>query len=314
MGLPEGYTFRAPVDADADAIGELFAAERAHDPLAALLDAGFVREVWTREGFDRATDAWVVIDPAGAVVAYGQVRLEESDVAGSWGVVLPERRGLGIGGALLDRIEARAAEIGAPRFRHAINVGDPAAAALVRSRGLTPVHHVWQMQADLDGTIEPVQDPDGILLAPMDPSDGLRVVHAILTDAFADDWAEIPGPLDRWLLEEAASPSYDPSLWVLAWDGSTPVGVAAGGADGDAGAIDWFGVIRSHRGRGIGGSLLRRAFSFLAARGVTTVLVSVDAENETGATGVYERAGMRVVARWDLWERDGPPTEGSLGG
>ena len=175
---------------------------------------------------------------------------------------------------------------------------------MARARGLEPVHHVWQMQADLDGTIEPVQDsrrhparPDGIRAT------GCAWSTPILTDAFADDWADIPGPLDRWLLEEAASPSYDPSLWVLAWDGSTPVGVAAGGADGDAGAIDWFGVIRSHRGRGIGGALLRRAFSFLAARGVTTVLVSVDAENETGATGVYERAGMRVVARWDLWER-----------
>ena len=25
----------------------------------------------------------------------------------------------------------------------------------------------------------------------------------------------------------------------------------------------------------------------------------------TGATAVYERVGMRVVNRWDLWERQG---------
>ena len=28
-----------------------------------------------------------------------------------------------------------------------------------------------------------------------------------------------------------------------------------------------------------------------------------DAENSTGATALYERAGMRVINRWDLWER-----------
>jgi hypothetical protein len=36
------------------------------------------------------------------------------------------------------------------------------------------------------------------------------------------------------------------------------------------------------------------------------VMVNVDAENPTGATGVYERAGMRVANRWDLWERSLP--------
>jgi hypothetical protein len=40
-----------------------------------------------------------------------------------------------------------------------------------------------------------------------------------------------------------------------------------------------------------------------AERGLGRALVSVDARNPTGATGVYERAGMRIVKRWDLWER-----------
>jgi len=37
------------------------------------------------------------------------------------------------------------------------------------------------------------------------------------------------------------------------------------------------------------------------------VMVSVDAENATGATAVYERVGMRVVNGWDLWERSSSP-------
>jgi hypothetical protein len=40
-----------------------------------------------------------------------------------------------------------------------------------------------------------------------------------------------------------------------------------------------------------------------ARRGLRRVLLSVDAENPTGATKFYERVGMRVANRWDVWER-----------
>ena len=32
-------------------------------------------------------------------------------------------------------------------------------------------------------------------------------------------------------------------------------------------------------------------------------MLNVDAENPTGATALYERVGMRIIKRWDLWER-----------
>ena len=36
---------------------------------------------------------------------------------------------------------------------------------------------------------------------------------------------------------------------------------------------------------------------------VARVMLNVDAENPTGATALYERVGMRIIKRWDLWER-----------
>ena len=71
----------------------------------------------------------------------------------------------------------------------------------------------------------------------------------------------------------------------------------------DRGWVDYLAVSASHRGRGIGPALLRRSFAMFADRGVRRVLVSVDAQNPTGATAVYERVGMRIVNAWDLWER-----------
>jgi hypothetical protein len=41
------------------------------------------------------------------------------------------------------------------------------------------------------------------------------------------------------------------------------------------------------------------------------VILNVDAENTTGATALYERVGMRVINRWDVWERAQGNTRGS---
>jgi ribosomal protein S18 acetylase RimI-like enzyme len=50
-------------------------------------------------------------------------------------------------------------------------------------------------------------------------------------------------------------------------------------------------------------SLLRRSFAAFVARGVTRVTLFVDAQNETGATGLYERVGMWVHRRYDNYEK-----------
>ena len=227
--------------------------------------------------------------------------------SGSWGVVHPEHRGRGIGSALFDRIEERAAEqlagANAPRFRHSISGSDSAAVAMVTARGLRPIRHYWHMQINLDGPVEPGPAPDGIEIARIEPAGDLRTVHAILAAAFVGDPGDHPEPIDRWLEEHASNPSYDPTLWLLARDGNVPIAALTASADDDTGWVDWLAVLASHRGRGIGAALLRRSFATFAARGLRRVLVNVDAENVTGATAVYERVGMRVVNRWELWER-----------
>jgi mycothiol synthase len=306
MDLPAGYRFRAPTWDDVAAVAGVLVDDQLADGIEPTLDESFLREVWNRPDFDLSVDAWVVTDDDGTIVAYGQARLHEPNLVGSWGVVHPERRGRGIGSALFDRIEARAAALLAgatsPRFRHAINARDTAAAGMATARGLRPVQHNWHMQIDLDGPMAPIADSPGIAIGGIAPPDDLRAVHAILVSAFAEDPANHPEPFDRWLQEILTSPSYDPSLWLLARDGDLPVG-ALTASIGDGGWVDWLAVLASHRGRGIGLALLRRAFAAFAERGMRRVMLNVDAQNVTGATAVYERAGMRVVNAWDLWER-----------
>jgi mycothiol synthase len=271
-----------------------------------VLGADFVQGEWSRLG-DHTTDAWVAVDDAGVIVGYAQVTLEQPDVARSWGVVHPEHRGRGIGTALLDRIDARTPELSAtpssPRSRYAINARDDAAAAMLRSRGLGPVHHFWHMQIDLVEPLEPGPAPVGVDIDGVEPDKDLAAIHALLDEAFVEDRSHHPAPFDRWVEEETSTPSFDPTLWLLARDAGVPIGVLTASAAEDRGWVDYLAVSASHRGRGIGAALLRRSFALLAERGLRRVLVSVDAQNPTGATAVYERVGMRIVNAWDQWER-----------
>ena len=307
MGLPAGFTVRAAAADDLEAVATVFAADDIDDVGEVVLDADFIGSAWNRSGFDLATDAWVVVDDAGAIVGYAHAMRDGPDVVDSWGLVHPAHRGRGLGPALLDRIEGRAGQLlaGVPdaKVRQSVNAGDRAAAAMLQARGLRLVRHFWHMGIDLEGSVNAGHTPDGIEIAGVDPFQDLPTMHAVLIEAFADDWGYHPDPFDEWADDYAGSPNYDPTLWLLALDGTEPVAALVAQVYGDRGWISEIGVLKSHRGRGIADALLRRSFATFAERGFGRVMLNVDAENPTGATALYERVGMRIIKRWDLWER-----------
>jgi mycothiol synthase len=307
MALPDGYELRAPTRDEFQAVADVLVADELDGGGEVVLGADFIQGAWSRPDFDLTTDAWVAVDGAGTVVGYAQARRDEPTLVESWGVVDPADRGRGIGSSLFGRVEERAVRLldgqADGRFRHSINAGDRAAASMLLERGLGPIRHFWHMQRDLTGPVEAGPAPDGIEISAIEAPDDLPVVHAILVDAFVDDQGHTPEPFDTFVEEEATGPRFDPALWLLAKEGQQAVGALTASLSGDRGWVDYLAVLATHRGRGVGAALLQRSFAKLARPGVERVLVNVDAENPTGATDLYERVGMRIVKRWDLWER-----------
>jgi mycothiol synthase len=307
MVLPRAYWFRAPTPDDLDAVAEVLVAGDRHDVGQSVLDADFVQDQWSRVGFALGTDAWLVVHGQDAIVGYGQAMREGPTVVESWGVVHPGHRGQGIGTWLLARIQQRASElltgVRSGCFRHAVNAGDRAAAAMLKASGLHPVRHFWHMQLEVAAGFESGPTPKGIRINGIDPRVHLPAVHAVLEAAFADHWGHHREPFARWVAEQTGSPSYDPTLWLVATEAGEPVGALTASVAGDRGWVDELGVLAPWRGRGIAGALLGHSFATFAGRGLQRVLLSVDADNPTGATKLYERVGMRVVSQWDMWER-----------
>jgi mycothiol synthase len=307
--LPPGYSSRAASRDDLDSLIELFrAADRA--------DVGFadpardeIMETWAQPWFDLERDSLVVLAPDGTLAAYGETVAKDATVnVFAFAKIHPAHRGLGIGSFVAAAIEARAAElipvgVSAP-LHNAFASTDRAAAALFARRGYAHVRSFWQMDREVAPDEVPPADPEGIEIRAGAPGEDERAAWAILDESFKEHFGYEPFTFDEWLTMWSGFPGYDPSRMLLALEGDAPVGIAIVlPSEEGVGWVAELGVLAPWRRRGIGMALLRRSFALIAAQGLERARLGVDAENATGATQLYERAGMAVRREFHVVER-----------
>jgi len=160
------------------------------------------------------------------------------------------------------------------------------------------------MAASLAGTVETADLPVGIELRAFDlrSDEPLRRVVEALDEAFRDHYGHVQGNLDErfegWEYQIRNDPEYDPELSLVARDGDEIAGACLSAAvfesDTAKAYVNSLGVRRPWRGRGIALALLRGVFRTLLAMGKKGVALHVDSESPTGATRLYEKAGMHV--------------------
>ena len=253
---------------------------------------------WLRWG-DLTDDSWA-FEEDGRLAALGWA-FEHGEVAEGGGYVHPDARGRGLGTELLERSEAWARRKGFERL-HVVAYGrDEAGHALVRGRGYFEVRRFHEMVCELARSPADPKPPDGVRIAPFEPSEAL-VFHDTIVEAFRDEWGFAPMSFDEWRrrrVDEA-----DTSLYFLAWEGDEPAGAirceAQSSTDGYVAAL---GVRAAWRRRGLGEALLLHAFGAMYRRGLTVVRLGVDSENPGGATTLYQRVGMSVATEDVVYER-----------
>jgi mycothiol synthase len=207
---------------------------------------------------------------------------------------------------MLAELERLAADRGAGVARGFGGATEDRFRAELAERGYGLVRHFFRMLTPLDGEIEPPHWPAGIAVRTLQPGDE-RAVHAATEDAFADHWDFESRPYERWAKSTFENEHFDASLNFLALDGDEIAGVClcAQHQSGEPG-YGWvmtLGVRPRWRRRGLGLALLRHAFATFRERGFDRVGLGVDGENTTGAVRLYERAGMHVAHRHDLFEK-----------
>jgi mycothiol synthase len=302
---------RPPAAADAAAVaalGNAFEQAVACEEADAWSEPEVVRE-WGTLG-DLARDAWLV-ERDGSAAGYATLRDEGEGVFEADGYVHPEHTGRGVGARLLALTEARAAELaaasgaGRPVLRNAVLYADAAARALLEAHGYRPVRSFLRMRIDLDGPPPPPRWPEGIVVRPFRPGADDGEVHACLEETFAQEWTHTSETLAAWRERKFSDPRFDPALWLVARGGGGEVcGIALCTAGQfEMGFVNALGVRAPWRRRGLGLALLQAAFGRFWERGERRVALGVDAENPTDAKRLYERAGMRIAWRADVYEK-----------
>jgi mycothiol synthase len=253
---------------------------------------------WRRPGFDLTRDTVLVLDGAGEVVGYGDI----FDGREAFGMVAPGWRGRGVGTWLLRRIERMARERRKdPTLEVSAPHADRAFRELAEREGYRQGRSSWVMRLDMDAPPPPPAWPRGVKPRTFVREADARAVHRLVQDAFADIGNQPARSFEFWERTSLDRDDFDPSLWFLAVAGGDLVGANLCFAGSTGGFVAQLAVRRDLRGRGLGLALLRHGFAELYRRGERQVWLYVDTENRTGATRLYERAGMRVEHRFDFW-------------
>jgi ribosomal protein S18 acetylase RimI-like enzyme len=167
------------------------------------------------------------------------------------------------------------------------------------------------MEIELDGHLPEPQLPDGITIRALRPGEGEREVYRAVRDAFQDHFGYVERPFEEafaeWNHFVEHDPDYDPSLRFIAQDGERIAGVSMCWprieSDDDMGWVATLGVRREYRRTGIALALLHHSFRAFRERGKRRAGLGVDSESLTGATRLYEKAGMRVGREFALYDK-----------
>ena len=163
------------------------------------------------------------------------------------------------------------------------------------------------MEIELDEPPERSEWPEGITVRPFRRGADDRALYDAHQDAFRDSWDFQPEPYGEWRHYFLESEVADRDLYFLATAHDEIAGFAVCRVrvrdERELGWVTLLGVRRPWRRRGLGLALLRHSFGEFHRRGLSRVGLGVDAASPTGAVGLYERAGMRVVQRRDTYEK-----------
>ena len=313
--LPEGFLVRPPTLDDVPLVHALLQA-CARDEYGTDEAMWGTREAlqaeWQAPGVDPAADAWLVTTADGRLAGYA-LAAEEGLADASIGMttrVAPAYRGRGISTFLLSRVEqwALARLAMAPASTHAtlttwVSQVNEAARQLLEQVGYRRRQSSWLMEIQMQEMPAAPRWPQGMMVRTVVPGREERIVFETVQEAFSDLRGYLPTSYEEWEHWMVKREEVDLSLWFLAWDEQELAGCSLCEYRAGCGWVEQLAVRRPWRHQGLGMALLLYSFGTFYHRGTTEVRLLVDAESLTGATRLYERAGMQRIRQYDNYEK-----------
>lgn len=270
--------------------------------------------VWIeRPDRDKARDIRIWEDADGRMLAVGQILMPPGgeEVDGFFYFrAHPEARNQGVETEIIDwgaeRLREVATERGLPGYlRTGTRDFDTYGRSIFESNGFEIARYFLTMRRTLDQPIPAPQLPEGFTLRHVDANDEADIARWVemYNLSFIDHWGFHPATLEH-RKHRMTSPSYKAERDLVA---VSPDGTFAAFClcliDAEDNARKnrndgWIGVLGTRRGFrkiGLGRAMLLAGLRKLREDGVDTAVLDVDAENPTGALGLYEAAGFTTT-------------------
>lgn len=308
--------------ADVEAATEFFRKQQLEENGKAVETVDGLRADWETPLFDLEACTRGVFDENGVMIAFAEVwDVHEVPVhPGVWFHILPEYRTEELGLALGQWTLQTAHRVFDKVPAHARIVADTSVLSknqdkkrLLEKLGFESANRSWYHMA-IEMTERPPQPEwsDGIRVSTLaeigDPdrrADVLRAANAAFRDHRGYVEQSFETSLERLNHRIANDPLYDPSVYYLAMDGDKIVGVSLCRAEAweepEEAYVLTLGVVPEYRRRGIALAMLHHTFCEYYDKGQFKVGLHVDGASLTGATRLYEKAGMHVTKQLDAY-------------
>jgi len=187
--------------------------------------------------------------------------------------------------------------------------GHEPSTSLMSDVGLELSRYFMDMEIEFESRPPAPAVPDGISIRQFEPDTELAALAFVTQEAFRDHYGFVESPMEQRIsrLQHWMNASdHNPALWWVAEQDGELVGhnLCFDSNEGDEtiGYVGTLGVLRSHRGRGLGRALLLTSFAEFYDSGKKGASLGVDADSLTGATRLYESVGMHAGVRYAGWE------------
>ncbi len=327
--LPEPWHARVPGHADIDALVELRRLDELQGTGEAHVDpAGIESEVagqasWTRRqivavGDDDVPRAWITVHDraAGRALVWGYFdrSVPEVDAIADAFYCWAEAAGVAM---------ARLRGIASTRLDESPFADDIRQAGWLERAGYSKRRTWLHMERPVTADEASLTPRAGVIVRPVEKHENgmpvaadLQVVHQMLEQSFQDHFNSYRESFPEFVQRLREDPGHRWDHWWLAYveatdgTGLVPAGsvvctVSAAGEHGVEGSyVEYIGVNRAARGRGVAKSLLGTVIADAAQRGRDRVGLEVDADSPTKADQLYLSMGWATDYVTDSWFKD----------
>lgn len=170
--------------------------------------------------------------------------------------------------------------------------------------GYRTTRHDYIMEIVLDQPPPASTIPEGFVLCAFERGRDEKAVWAALQESFRDHRGHTDMEYGEWLSAYEDHADWSPELSVVVTKDGEVVAAAMIFNSFSGGWIRTLGVRAPWRKHGVGFAILSHIFGECFNRGIKRVGLGVDAESLTGATRLYERAGMQVKHHYVRYEKE----------